>query len=125
MSIRKSRAAMITRRQLTAGLAGALAHGAQPAAPQPNILYFILDDLGLYDLGCFGSKEIATPNIDHLAAEGMKFTEAYSGCTVCAPARATIMTGKHMGHSSLRANPGGVSLQAPDFTLAQMLKKAG
>lgn len=110
-------------------LSAASAAGARSAAPaateRPNIVYIILDDLGMYDLGCYGSKQIHTPNIDKLAAEGMKFSWAYSGCTVCAPARATLMTGKHMGHSTLRANPGGVSLQAADVTVAQVLGKGG
>ncbi len=109
---------MINRREF---VAGALA----PAAERPNVIYIILDDLGMYDTGCYGSKQIRTPNIDRIAAEGIKLTEAYSGCTVCAPARGTLMTGKHMGHSSVRANPGGVSLQASDVTIAEMLKKAG
>ena len=95
------------------------------AVERPNVVYIILDDLGMYDTGCYGSKQIQTPNIDRLAAEGMMFSEAYSGCTVCAPARSTLMTGKHMGHASVRANPGGVPMQASDFTLAQMLKTAG
>ena len=118
----------MNRRQFTAGALGALQGAAAqtPAASgRPNILYFILDDLGMYDTGCYGSRQIHTPNIDRMATEGMKFTEAYSGCTVCAPARSTLMTGKHMGHTSVRANPGGVSLQASDFTIAQMLKRAG
>jgi arylsulfatase A-like enzyme len=107
-----------------AGAAGVSASGFA-AGERPNFVFIILDDLGQYDTGCYGSKQILTPNIDRLAAEGMKFTWAYSGCTVCAPARATLMTGKHMGHSSLRANPGGVSLQASDVTVAQVLSKAG
>ncbi|MCX6627481.1 MAG: sulfatase-like hydrolase/transferase [Candidatus Solibacter sp.] len=110
---------------LSALSAAAVRGRAEAATGQPNIVYVILDDLGMYDTGCYGSRQIATPNIDRVAAEGMKFTEAYSGCTVCAPARSTLMTGKHMGHTSVRANPGGVSLQADDFTIAQMLQKAG
>lgn len=115
----------IGRRQFAASALGTLAASAQPPQTRPNVVYFILDDLGMYDLSCFGSKEIETPNIDRLAAQGMKFTAAYSGCTVCAPARATLMTGKHMGHTSLRANPGGISLAGSDFTLAELLRKAG
>ena len=85
----------------------------------------MLDDLGPAEVGCFGSTVIQTPNIDRLAAGGIKFTQAYSGCTVCAPARSTLMTGTHMGHTPVRANPGGVPMRGEDFTIAQMLKKAG
>lgn len=118
----------MNRRSFTLSTIGAvtpLQRPARAASNRPNIVYVILDDLGLHDTGCYGSKQIATPNIDRLAAEGMKFTQAYSGCTVCAPARGTLMTGRHMGHSTVRANPGGVSLQADDFTIAQLLSKAG
>ena len=116
---------MINRRQFAASAFAPFVSRARAATAPPNIVYFLLDDLGMYDLGCYGSKEIQTPNIDRLAAEGMKFTEAYSGCTVCAPARCTLMTGMHMGHASVRANPGGVSLQPSDVTLVQVLKRAG
>ncbi len=119
---------IITRRQFAAsiGAAHGFAAALRSAAVKPtNVVFIILDDLGMYDTGCYGSKQIKTPNIDRLAAEGMKFTESYSGCTVCAPARSTLMTGTHMGHTSVRANPGGVSLQAGDVTIAQVLKKAG
>ena len=117
----------LTRREFarTALAGAAFGAAASGAAERPNVIYIILDDLGMYDTGCYGSKQIQTPNIDRLAAEGMKFTEAYSGCTVCAPARSTLLTGTHTGHTSVRANPGGVSLQPGDFTIAQMLKKAG
>ncbi len=116
----------MNRRQFAGALGAASLMGrAEGAAERPNVIYIILDDLGMYDTGCYGSKQIQTPNIDRLAAEGMKFETAYSGCTVCAPARGTLMTGKHMGHSSVRANPGGTPLAAEDVTMAQMLKGAG
>ena len=79
------------------------------------------DDLGYGDLGCFGQKIIQTPNIDRMAAEGIRFTDAYAGCTVCAPSRSVLMTGKHMGHTSVRANSGGVPLLAEDVTIAEVL----
>lgn len=81
--------------------------------------------MGWGDPGCYGQQHIRTPNIDRLAAEGMRFTDAYAGCTVCAPSRSVLMTGKHMGHTSVRSNPGGVSLLESDVTAAQILKKAG
>jgi len=94
---------------------------------QPNILLIMVDDMGFSDLGCYGGNKqgIKTPNIDRMAAEGMRFTQSYSGCTVCAPARSTLMTGKHMGHTTVRGNTGGISLKADDITIAQVLKKKG
>jgi len=81
--------------------------------------------MGYADLGCYGSKQIHTPNIDKMASEGVRFTDAYSGCTVCAPARSVLMTAMHMGHTSVRGNSGGISLEQKDVTLAEVLKKAG
>jgi len=92
---------------------------------RPNIVFIILDDLGPADLGCYGSKCIKTPNIDHLAGEGIRFAQAYTGCSVCAPTRSTLMTGRHMGHTTVRANPGGVPLRDQDVTIAEVLKKRG
>lgn len=94
------------------------------ASPKTNIIYIMVDDLG-FDLGCYGGKQVATPRLDRMAREGMQFTEAYSGCTVCAPARSTLLTGTHMGHTAVRRNSGGVSLQADTYTVAEMLSKAG
>jgi len=102
-----------------------VALGAKSEGRKPNIVFIIGDDLGRADLGCYGSKQVKTPNIDRLATEGMCFTEAYSGCTVCAPARSVLMTGYHMGHTSVRSNPGGVPILAEDMTVAQVLKQAG
>jgi len=71
---------------------------------RPNIIYILADDLGYGELGCYGQKKIKTPNIDKLAAEGMRFTDHYSGSPVCAPSRCTLMTGKHTGHAYIRGN---------------------
>lgn len=92
---------------------------------KPNIIFIMADDLGYNHLGCYGQKLIKTPHIDALASEGVRFTQAYSGCSLCAPARSTLMTGTHGGHTSVRGNGGGVSLQEEDITVAQVLKKAG
>ena len=92
---------------------------------KPNILLIILDDMGPADLGCYGSKCIRTPNLDRLAAEGMRFTQAYAGCSVCAPSRSALMTGRHMGRTTVRANPGGVPLRDADVTVAEVLKQSG
>jgi len=85
------------------------------------------DDLGVYDLGCYGQKLIGTPNIDRLAAEGMRFTDCYAGATVCAPSRSVLMTGQHTGHTTVRSNESlrtgrRVSLGAGDVTVAEVLK---
>jgi arylsulfatase A-like enzyme len=71
---------------------------------QPNILFILADDLGYGDLGCYGQTKFQTPNIDRLAAEGMRFTQAYAGNTVCAPSRSALMTGLHSGHGPVRSN---------------------
>jgi arylsulfatase A-like enzyme len=90
----------------------------------PNIVYIMADDLGYSDLGCYGQETIRTPNADRLAAEGMRFNQAYAGCTVCAPSRSVLMTGLHMGHTSVRSNPGGVPILPEDVTVAEVLKTA-
>ena len=86
---------------------------SQPASGQkakqnkilaPNIIYILADDLGYGDLGCYGQQLIETPNIDKLAATGMRFTQHYSGAPVCAPSRCSLLTGKHTGHSYIRGN---------------------
>lgn len=71
---------------------------------KPNIIFILADDLGYEELGCYGQEKIRTPNIDTLAAQGMRFTQHYSGSPVCAPSRCVLMTGKHTGHSYIRDN---------------------
>ena len=104
------------------GLSAALS-AAEPR--KPNIIFIMVDDMGYHDLGCYGSKTIETPNIDRMAAEGMRFTDCYSGDTVCASARSTLMTGLHLGHTPVRGNSGGVPLFPEDVTVAEVLKQAG
>ncbi len=77
--------------------------GDKPS-PKPNIIYILADDLGYGELGAFGQQKIETPHIDHLAKEGMKFTQHYAGAPVCAPSRCVLLTGKHMGHALVRGN---------------------
>ena len=103
---------------------------------KPNII-FMADDMGYADAGAYGQKLIKTPNIDQMAKEGMRFTQCYSGSSVCAPARSVLMTGQHTGHTRVRGNfglggvvglgggEGRVSLKEEDVTVAQLLKKAG
>ncbi len=74
------------------------------AAEKPNIVYILADDLGYAELGCYGQEKIETPNIDALAASGVRFTQHYSGSPVCAPSRCMLLTGKHPGHAYIRGN---------------------
>ena len=90
----------------------------------PNIIFILADDLGYGDVGCYGQQLIQTPNIDRLARSGMRFTDFYAGSTVCAPSRASLMTGQHTGHVSVRGN-GEVPLPAADSILPQVLKQKG
>jgi len=106
-----------------AGLAGSVA-AAQGRGSRPNILFILADDLGYGDVGVFGQKVVATPNIDRIANEGVRFTQAYAGCTVCAPSRCCLMTGLHTGHARIRGNA-KVPLEASDVTVAKVLKQAG
>lgn len=102
----------------------------------PNIIYIYADDLGYGELGCYGQTKIKTPNLDRMAAEGMRFTQHYTSTPVCAPARAMLMTGKHGGHSAIRGNfelggfpdsaeRGQKPLPAAEVTVAEMLKNKG
>ncbi|MDA1051719.1 MAG: arylsulfatase [Planctomycetota bacterium] len=102
----------------------------QARADRPNIIYILLDDAGYGDLSCYGQSKFSTPNIDRLAAEGMKFTDHYSGSTVCAPTRCSLMTGLHTGHCFVRGNrevkPEGQSPMPADIvTLPRLLHQAG
>ncbi|PWJ57606.1 arylsulfatase A-like enzyme [Dyadobacter jejuensis] len=104
----------------------------QPNEGKPNIVYILADDLGYGDLGCYGQQTIKTPNIDQLAADGMLFTNHYSGSSVCAPSRASLMTGKHTGNGYVRGNyetgPLGfgacLELRDEDVTVGEILKQA-
>jgi arylsulfatase A-like enzyme len=89
----------------------ASATSPQPAADadgtqarRPNIIFIMCDDMGYGDLGCYGQQRIETPNLDRMAQEGMRFTQAYAGSPVSAPSRATFMTGQHAGHTHVRGN---------------------
>ena len=96
------------------------------AAPKPNIVVVITDDLGYGDLSCYGQKHFATPHLDRMAAEGLRFTRHYSGATVCAPARCSLMTGRDGGHASIRGNgPFALRPDPQDRTIATMLREAG
>jgi arylsulfatase A len=119
------------------GAASLVIPGGQTAAQQlartdkrPNIIFVLADDLGYGDLGCYGQKTIQTPNLDHMAAEGMRFTQHYAGSTVCAPSRCVLMTGLHTGHCYVRGNRrvepmGQVPLPPGTITVGKILKEAG
>jgi arylsulfatase A-like enzyme len=96
----------------------------QAATRKPNIIFILADDLGYGDLGCYGQTKIKTPNLDQLAAGGMRFNAFYAGSTVCAPSRCALMTGLHTGHGLIRGNA-KVALGPQDLTVAEVLKKAG
>ncbi len=106
------------------------------AAEKPNIIFILADDLGYGDLGCYGQQLIQTPNLDRMAAEGMRFTHFYAGAPVCAPSRAVLLTGRNVGHVSVRGNApvkkpddlyafGPQTLKPEETTIAEMLKTAG
>ena len=108
-----------------------VSHGrAADASVKPNIIFILADDLGYGDLGCYGQARIKTPHLDRMSAEGIRFTQAYSGSTVCAPSRCVLMTGRHTGHATVRGNAGqqnplAQSLRAGDTTASGVLKQAG
>ena len=97
---------------------------------RPNIVFILADDLGYGDLSCYGQQHFQTPNLDKMAAGGMRFTQHYSGTTVCAPSRCSLMTGKHTGHTAIRGNKewqpeGQFPMAAGEITVAELLKQAG
>ena len=96
---------------------------------RPNIIFIVADDLGRGDLGAYGQRFIRTPNLDRMAREGLRFTDAYAPSPVCAPSRASFMTGLHQGHARIRGNMNRnnerVPLRAEDLTVAAVLKGAG
>ncbi len=120
---------MTTRHLIVVALAaGMLAGGGAPPAQQPsaspNILLIQADDLGYGDLSIYGQKQFQTPSLDRLAREGIRFTQYYSGSTVCAPSRTALMTGLHTGHAWIRGN-GEIPLRDEDVTVAEVLRGAG
>lgn len=119
----------------TAAAVGASALGTRAARVAeaeggPNIVFILADDLAMGDVGCYGQQLIRTPHMDRMAAEGTRYLQAYCGTSVCAPSRASLMTGLHTGHSPIRANrearpEGQMPLPASTVTVAQVLKSAG
>ena len=109
-------------------MAGSAAQRAQPQRP-PNILLIQADDLGYGDLSAYGQAQFKTPALDRLAREGMRFTQYYAGSTVCAPSRASLMTGMHTGRGWIRGNgslpEGDTPLRPEEVTIAEVLRDAG
>jgi arylsulfatase A-like enzyme len=119
--------AMVTALRTLSSMVLLVYAACSPAAAQrpPNIVYVLADELGYYELSCLGHPNIETPNLDRMAAEGMRFTQYLAGSSVCAPTRACLMTGKHSGHTSVRSNGGGTPLRADEQTVASLLKARG
>ena len=134
-----TRLSALTRRQVLAATAAtplalvSSAQTAQAADPPPNIVFILADDLGYADLSCYGRREFRTPNIDRLAAAGLRFTQAYANSAVCSATRTALITGRYqyrlavgleepLGGSSQRRN---VGLPPTHPTLPSLLKKAG
>ena len=117
---------LLTLQLLTGPSSNATAGTARKAAERPNIVFILADDLGYGDLGCYGQTVIQTPELDRMAAEGLRFTDFYCGSTVCAPSRSCLMTGQHTGHTYMRGN-GPVWLRPDplDRTVAACLQEAG
>ncbi len=115
---------------LLASLAAASAAGATKESKPPNIVFILADDLGYGDLSCNGQKRFSTPNIDRLASQGVTFRQFYTGTTVSAPSRSSLMTGLHTGHTPVRGNKsmepeGQWPLPASSVTIAEVLKSRG
>jgi len=121
---------------LLACLGPVLFHASAFAAEKLNVVFLLADDLGWGELGSYGQKKIPTPNLDRLAAQGMRFTQHYSGAPVCAPSRCVLMTGQHLGHAEVRGNlpakrllpqfeEGQYPLTAQALTFVQLFQKAG
>ncbi|GAA0994102.1 arylsulfatase [Acrocarpospora macrocephala] len=127
-----------TRRGFLAGTGGLVAAGltsasaAETAAAKGrtprNFVIILADDMGWGEIGPYGQQKIVTPHLDRLAAEGVRFTSAYAGSSLCAPSRCALLTGLHAGHGTVRENPEGGpqrSLVAADLTFAELARMAG
>ncbi len=125
MSHRMFTAAAILLGAALVSAAGSTARqGTRARANAPNIVLIHADDLGYGDLSAYGQKRFRTPSLERMAKQGIRFTQYYSGSTVCAPSRATLMTGFHTGHAWVRGN-GDIPLRDQDVTVAEVLKAAG
>lgn len=121
---------------ISCGIAGAMVAcscAQQPEAEwkqSPNVIYILADDLGIGDISPYGQNLIKTPNLQRMSDEGMRFTQCYSGTSVSAPSRASLMTGQHTGHTYIRGNmrmdpEGQVAMPAGTYTIAELFHEAG
>lgn len=115
---------------IVAGLSLMSCSETKKESQKPNVIYILADDLGYGDLSCYGQEKFSTPNIDKLAERGIRFTQHYSGSTVCAPSRSALMTGQHTGHTYIRGNKerrpeGQHPLKGEAVTVAELFKQAG
>jgi arylsulfatase A-like enzyme len=121
----------LTRRQLLGAFASAAALRAQTAARRPNVVVIVADDMGIGDLGCYGASDSRTPNLDRLAADGIRFTDWHANSPVCSPSRASLLTGQYPQHCGIpqilfsKADFNVHGLKAGEHTLPSELKKAG
>ena len=120
----------MNRRALLGTLAGA--PWAIPATNKPNIVLLFADDMGQADVGCYGGKDVPTPNIDSIAKNGVRLTDGYVSCPYCSPTRAGMMTGRYQTHFGHEFNPGPAEAAVANFglplsetTMAQRLKDLG
>jgi arylsulfatase A-like enzyme len=102
-----------------------VAAGCVDSKPSPNLILVMADDLGWGDLSSYGQELVKTPNLDQLAAEGMRFTNYYAGSSVCIPSRCALMTGMHTGNCRMRGQYRYVPLTEDDSTIAEYLKQGG
>lgn len=111
---------------VTAAVISAAGHALAQDPAKPNIVLIMVDDAGVGDFGSYNPQTpVVTPNIDALVADGLRFTRAYAGSTVCGPSRSALMTGYHMGHTPIRDNFNTAHLFDREVTLAEVLKTAG
>lgn len=117
---------------MLAGFASAVQAEADKAANQPNVIFILMDDMGYSDVSCYGAKKVKTPNIDRMAAEGLKFTDFHTGASICSPSRAAFLTGAYpqrsglyMGINQKREAHWFLGLNPDEITLAEQFKKQG
>ena len=125
---------MLGRRDILRYLTGMAAYIATSAhdrraramtTKRPNFVIIMADDLGYGNLSCYGQQKFGTPAIDTMALEGIRFTDHYAGSSICAPSRASFLTGFHVGHSRIKSNAGEEPLRYEDVTLAEHLRANG
>lgn len=105
------------------GIVASVLHSSMAATP--NIVFIMSDELAYYEVSYMGNEKLKTPRIDQMAREGIRFDRAYAAAPVCGPLRCNLLTGKHAGHASVRANDGGTPLRREEITIGAALKDRG